>query len=320
MALADLKLGAHDAEQLNINAILTLFPVAILYYDYLLTISREICFVWPPVNKLGWVTTIYFLNRYLSMLGHAPVVFSYFIKGNLELYVAYMSLRSRQWLISPSCQFLHTYHEILEFVLQVLGGVLCIIRVHALYGRSRRVLMFLLSLSIVAIIIGCWAIFTDRNSDVESIEVISNIPGCNQYVTTAGGRHPALAWTGVLAFDCVVFALTLYKAFTMGRLGDGDIPYILDVFVRDGAMYFSVLCFVNLANILILRVRQIYVYLLNRSYVPFLPVRPGPSITPSQRELSGCSPLEPNASRSFGIQQEHSPTCLFLSNVVTSPC
>ncbi|KAI0260293.1 hypothetical protein BC834DRAFT_973552 [Gloeopeniophorella convolvens] len=180
MALADLKLGAHDAEQLNTNAILTLFPVAILYYDYLLTISREIRFVWPPVNKLGWVTSVYFLNRYLSILGHAPLLSSYFIRGNLE-----------------------------------------------------------------------WAILTDRNSDVESIEVISSIPGCNQYVTTAGGRHPALAWTGMLAYDCAVFALTLYKAFAVGRLG--DIPYILDVIVRDGAMYFSALCFVNLANILTLR-------------------------------------------------------------------
>ena len=39
----------------------------------------------------------------------------------------------------------------------------------------------------------------------------------------------AIAWTGVLIFDCVVFCLTSYKAFTMGS----GIK-LLNVIVRDG--------------------------------------------------------------------------------------
>ena len=39
-----------------------------------------------------------------------------------------------------------------------------------------------------------------------------------------------MAWTGVLIFDILIFSLTLYKAFTIGR----GIK-LLDVIVRDGA-------------------------------------------------------------------------------------
>jgi len=49
----------------------------------------------------------------------------------------------------------------------------------------------------------------------------------------------------------VIFSLTLYKAFTMGRG-----IRILDVIVRDGTMYFSALFIVNLTNILILLFAQ----------------------------------------------------------------
>jgi len=55
----------------------------------------------------------------------------------------------------------------------------------------------------------------------------------------------------VLMFDSVIFSLTLYKAFTMGRG-----IRLLDVIVRDGTIYYSALFIVNLANILILLFAQ----------------------------------------------------------------
>ena len=54
--------------------------LAMMYYDYLLTLPREIQFLWPPHNKQGWFTFACFLNRYLPVIGLMPLAASYFIQ------------------------------------------------------------------------------------------------------------------------------------------------------------------------------------------------------------------------------------------------
>jgi len=82
----------------------------------------------------------------------------------------------------------------------------------------------------------------------DTFPVVPSLHECIQYSPPIRGLYDSLAWTGVLIFDSVIFSLTLYKALTIGR----EIP-LLDVIVRDGAMYFSVLFVVNLVNILMIR-------------------------------------------------------------------
>lgn len=52
-------------------------PVAILYYDYFLTISWEVERVWKT-SGLNWATGLFYFNRYLCLLGHIPVIIEYF--------------------------------------------------------------------------------------------------------------------------------------------------------------------------------------------------------------------------------------------------
>ena len=54
-------------------------PAAILYYDYALTLSAEIKHFWPPANRVGWPSFIFFLNRYAALFGHIPIVFEIFM-------------------------------------------------------------------------------------------------------------------------------------------------------------------------------------------------------------------------------------------------
>ena len=56
--------------------------LVMLYYDYFLTLPREIQFLWPPHNKQGWFTLAFFINRYIPMIGILPVVISYFLPVN----------------------------------------------------------------------------------------------------------------------------------------------------------------------------------------------------------------------------------------------
>jgi hypothetical protein len=60
-----------------------LFPacsfLVLAYYDYALTLPREIQFLWPPHNEQGWFTLACLLNRYVMVFGHIPTVLSYFV-------------------------------------------------------------------------------------------------------------------------------------------------------------------------------------------------------------------------------------------------
>ncbi len=51
---------------------------------------------------------------------------------------------------------------------------------------------------------------------------------------TSNSKEPvaAIAWSGALVFDSVIFSLTLYKAFAVGR----GIK-LLNLIVRDGALH-----------------------------------------------------------------------------------
>lgn len=151
--------------------------------------------------------------------------------------------------VNPAfCEGLHTYHEWFVMVVQTHAGILCLLRVYALYGRSRHILGLLLFLGTGSIVTAMASLFSSRKGGGETIPVISPFVGCAQYTPHIGGRYAAIAWTGVLVFDGMVFFLTLYKAFTIGRG-----VKLLYVIVRDGTMYFSALSFMNLGNIMTLR-------------------------------------------------------------------
>ena len=49
-----------------------------LYYDYTLTLTREIEHFWRGA-RLSLASTLFVLNRYLGLLGPIPVFFEYFV-------------------------------------------------------------------------------------------------------------------------------------------------------------------------------------------------------------------------------------------------
>ncbi|KAI0260285.1 hypothetical protein BC834DRAFT_901343 [Gloeopeniophorella convolvens] len=115
-----------------------------------------------------------------------------------------------------------------------------------MYGRSRRVLWFLIVLSAVNLGIVGWTISRGEGTDI--IQVISTFPGCNQWVGVDAGTRLSITWACVSVFDSAIFSLTAYKALIAGRR-----VRLLNVLVRDGAMYFTIIFLVNVANVFILR-------------------------------------------------------------------
>ncbi|KAG6906223.1 hypothetical protein DXG01_015133 [Tephrocybe rancida] len=58
---------------LNGDIYINLVSFTILYYDYALTLPAEIDRFWST-RTISWVSGFYYLNRYLTLFGHIPVV------------------------------------------------------------------------------------------------------------------------------------------------------------------------------------------------------------------------------------------------------
>jgi len=222
-----IDIGPNAAEDVWINSVIHVSAMVILYYDYMLTLDREIRFVWPPHNKQGWFTAAFLLNRYISIFGYLPFVVSYFIT-----------------LDFPFCVGVHRYYEWFIMVVQFHAGVLCSLRVYALYGQSRRVLIFLALIALLSLVAAAGGIVASRRTGDDAIPVLSSFVGCSQFLPSVKGQSSAIAWAGLSVYDSVIFSLTLYKAFTVGKG-----TQLLNVIVRDGTIYFLVLFIMNVSNI-----------------------------------------------------------------------
>ncbi|KAG6907218.1 hypothetical protein DXG01_009874 [Tephrocybe rancida] len=120
---------------------------AILYYDYALTLPAEIDRFWST-RTISWVSGFYYLNRYLTLFGHIPVM--------VQQYWAFEG---------PS-------------VTQAIVGILLIMRTYALYDRSLRVLLFILTCALAAIIFGMWSVASGHRA--KTIESYIPQAGCIQ--------------------------------------------------------------------------------------------------------------------------------------------
>lgn len=215
----------NTAHQINANYVLSLVAYTILYYDYTLTISDEVRFFWG--RKYGSITILFYINRYLSIIGIIPVILQSFA----------------DW--TPSgCNILQKYHQFLAVLVQVIVGTIQIIRTYAMYELNRRIAFVLATFAAIVIGLGVWASLGPSN--VQAPFDLSSFPGCHPLIGNEAGIRLAVAWSCLVAFDTVIFALTLYKAFSVRGQ---EISRLFHILIRDGSVYYLVLVMVNLSNI-----------------------------------------------------------------------
>ncbi|OCH93918.1 hypothetical protein OBBRIDRAFT_723894, partial [Obba rivulosa] len=210
----------------------------ILYYDYSLTLPMEVARYWLSGRGITWAAALFFIVRYLSILGHIPVM--------VQVFWPSYSAKVSHILTSLLCLNLQMYHQLLSVIVQVLVGALLIMRTYALYGRNRAVLWLLVSVASGVIAVGCVSNTFCRRFSEYSSPVFKG----KDLTSTCRGIHFMAAWSGMLVFDLVVFLFTLVKCIKLGRLGRRT---LLDIFVRDGQLLtYSTSCMAaaNLSNIL----------------------------------------------------------------------
>ncbi|KAI0264359.1 hypothetical protein BC834DRAFT_259944 [Gloeopeniophorella convolvens] len=132
-------------------------------------------------------------------------------------------------------------------VQQTLIALLCLAQLRAVYKNNKRVLLLVLPACGVGVIIICFGMYVTVEHMDPSIESSAFLLGyCPRLANADEGIGLSIVWLGALAIDTFVFILTLHKVVS-------DYPgRLLEIIFRNGIMYYTVIFFAYLSNILTL--------------------------------------------------------------------
>jgi len=140
-------------------------------------------------------------------------------------------------------------------VLEVSIGCTLFLRVYALYRLDRRILILLLCTGVAIVALGAWSVVGPVGP---SPIMRTSAPGCYVPQSKTQGLRLAAAWTAELAGDILVVCLTLYRAYTQRFDGPLFAGSLWRIMIREGIVYFAIICLVNLANIFMFHFGDIY--------------------------------------------------------------
>ncbi|KAJ4498575.1 hypothetical protein C8R41DRAFT_916493 [Lentinula lateritia] len=256
--------------QVNWNHYLELIEFVILAYDYLLTFDLEIERFWKRDTK-RLAAILFFVNRYLTLLGNVPFVLLFFRPGLILRYgdvrmddpfSSVHSLIDNRWRlwsfytgVIDRREALDLYAQILIYVVQINISILFLLRMHAIYGGSKRIAGFLgvvLIADIKSSPIGVSAsgYYSEFLRYAVSVSVATTIESDWTGIDVEDFVHLAYLWIGIFVFDLCVFSLTLWKTYCIYKDGYMMSRGIGTVVMRDGLMYFGIITLATLANIL----------------------------------------------------------------------
>ncbi|KAF8874535.1 hypothetical protein BD779DRAFT_251481 [Infundibulicybe gibba] len=234
--------SVSDARDLRIHGCLVVFAITFLYYDHLITMDREVKYLWARPKKPS--TYLFLFNRYFLFSESIVELFFEFTTSNLE-GLGSLSTRLDDELISQTAssklQGLQPVTAAFPY-----GSGLMTLRVYALYGCSYQILGGMVVVVVVLFTFACTALFSQKTT------VVQPASACHVGLSYENSIRLVATWESLFAYDSMVFALTLIKTWRDGwniKIRARRLTVITLLF-RDGTIYFGVTALANLANIL----------------------------------------------------------------------
>jgi len=200
-----------------------LAPFVVLVYEHMLTFGEEVERIWK--QKFTGASFLFLVNRYGTLL---------------QFIVIIVAFQDPQWT-GLACSRFVAFEGSTTIALIAVCELIMILRIYALYRRSNRILLFLGTLWIAQITISSIGI-----SNGFALPLPPGFVGC--IFTGKKAIFPAI-WVSPVVTDGVMFLLTLNRSREFLKKS-GTAP-TLYIFVRDGTIYFLIICIANLLNILI---------------------------------------------------------------------
>ncbi|KAJ7876753.1 hypothetical protein B0H14DRAFT_2713881 [Mycena olivaceomarginata] len=201
--------------------------LAFLIYDHLLTLDAEVKFVWSA--KLGPGTCWFLAVRYIALSANIGVAVYYFRDLDHETCVKML------WV-----------WDVLLLSQEALIETTLSLRVFAMYGLNKWILVCLLAAVGVMGSVGLWASVTYGQH--ANIPAVPGVVGCHALYTATVARS-AGTWEALVVCDILVFALTVRRAYIQ-RASPLYAGSLIQRMATDGSMYFGIIVLANLANVL----------------------------------------------------------------------
>ncbi|KAG7090660.1 hypothetical protein E1B28_009759 [Marasmius oreades] len=222
---------AEPVSSVRVENYFFLLAITILYYDHFLTLDQEICAIWKRQTKFNWGCYLFLINRYVSFFGD--------IVAAVSLFYPSFSISRSAFLV--------------KIIIQAVIGVTISLRVYALYGCNRRLLVIFMTVIVIAFIT-YMVLFAAADPDPSS----SPVYGCHSICDAASASKLVAGWGAILFFDAVLFGMTLFKAHQFKKdfdkvkvemFSSTGSPSIRSIITRDGSIYFAGMALANLVNI-----------------------------------------------------------------------
>jgi len=126
----------------------------------------------------------------------------------------------------------------------VVEGIILFLRVHAMYGRNRKLLMGMTVFSSAVLVSGFIVIY-DSARDIYSAPLPPGFTGC---LGVSDLPYRYAYWIPTILFETLLFALAMYKSISIGLEHSSHLLFVL---VRDSVMLYGGMLAVMSTNCLI---------------------------------------------------------------------
>jgi len=232
--MATLSVDALSAfEDLRVSNYILAAAVALLVYDYVLTIRDEIIFMWN--RRLGLCSCFFYFNRYLPFIEAALFMTTGFARNPT----------------SSECGTMYSVTAWLYLVGVFTASGTLIFRTYAIWDSSKRIAWMLTVLILCfGAVGGHFVAITAASVGFSSTPSPSALSGC---LFTQGKNLNWVCYLLLVIFETVILVLTLWKITQ--RVTQNTAP-LYQVILRDGLTFYILLLMASMVNIIFFKVAR----------------------------------------------------------------
>ncbi|OCB88276.1 hypothetical protein A7U60_g4577 [Sanghuangporus baumii] len=222
--------STHDS--VSSSGLFEVASLALLTYDYVLTLRTEVELVWRSRWSFGSV--LFLLTRYTTFAGSILKIIYSQRSDLFEKHLCGTLYRSSIYVMIGSV---------------IMIEVIIVMRVYALWGRSRRMLVCLVGLTSCTIVSTLVVFFISQEDNTWVENPIPRLGSCIFLsLNVANSLRVYGVFIALMIFQFVLIVLTLWKGIAQWRLMNRR-SHLLKIFYRDGIFYFVSLSLANCLNI-----------------------------------------------------------------------
>jgi len=225
--LKALVVYAHHSQAVTYMMVVSL---AVLVYDYCLTLDREVRLVWK--YKWGVGNILFLLTRYSTFLDIPLVVW----------------LHQRRAPSPGQCLTVYTAALWLGVFGIFMGDGILFLRTYAFYHKNKKVLAFLIFFYVVIVVV----VIIGVHLFIRSLLYVEPPPGIRELGVCFAIKYSKIvvvAFCVVIFQQTVILSLTFFKIIEITRLSSSK---LIKTLYRDGIFYYVYILLISIANIIVL--------------------------------------------------------------------